>query len=156
MTNRFKGWNMIDREPEELQTEVCNIVQEVVIKTTPKKKKRKKTKWFSEEALQIAEKREATTCIVTSYIYVFICVYICVHILDYMFTARLLHQVPLYNLFLVVSENEWYLEALILSGLQCPFFSTTSNFKLRKEIMGNRWDLGEERCEMIVLEDRRA
>ena len=35
---------MIDREPEELQTEVCNIVQEVVIKTTPKKKKRKKTK----------------------------------------------------------------------------------------------------------------
>ena len=43
--------------PEELWTEVCNIVQEVVIKTTPKKKKFKKEKWLPEEALQIAEKR---------------------------------------------------------------------------------------------------
>ena len=43
--------------PEELWTEVCNIVQEVVIKTIPKKEKRKKAKWLSEEALQIAEKR---------------------------------------------------------------------------------------------------
>ena len=43
--------------PEELWTEVCDIVQEAVIKTTPKKKKCKKTKWLSEDALQIAEKR---------------------------------------------------------------------------------------------------
>ena len=45
--------------PEELWTEVCDIVQEAVIKTIPNKKKRKKAKWLSEEALQIAEKREA-------------------------------------------------------------------------------------------------
>ena len=45
--------------PEELWTEVCNIVQEVVIKTVPKKEKHKKAKWLSGEALQIAEKREA-------------------------------------------------------------------------------------------------
>ena len=43
--------------PEELWMEVCDIVQEAVIKTTPKKKKCKKAKWLSEEALQIAEKR---------------------------------------------------------------------------------------------------
>ena len=43
--------------PEELWTEVCDIVQEAVVKTTPKKKKCKKTKWLSEDALQIAEKR---------------------------------------------------------------------------------------------------
>ena len=43
--------------PEELWTEVCDIVQEVVIKTIPKKKKCKKAKWLSEEVLQIAEKR---------------------------------------------------------------------------------------------------
>ena len=49
---------MIDRVPEELWTEVHNTVQEVVIKTTPKKKKCKKAKQLSEEALQIAEKRE--------------------------------------------------------------------------------------------------
>ena len=42
---------------EELWTEVCNIVQEAVIKTIPRKKKLRKAKWFSEEALQIAEKR---------------------------------------------------------------------------------------------------
>ena len=57
MTNGFKGLDMIDRVPEELWTEVCNIVQEAVIKTIPKKKKCKKAKWLSEEALQIAEKR---------------------------------------------------------------------------------------------------
>ena len=45
--------------PEELWTEVCDIVQEAVIKIIPKKKKSKKAKWLSEEALQIAEKREA-------------------------------------------------------------------------------------------------
>ena len=44
--------------PEELWMEVCDIVQEVVIKTIPKKKKCKKVKWLSEEALQIAEKEE--------------------------------------------------------------------------------------------------
>ena len=49
---------MIDRVPEELWTEVPNIVQEAVIKTMPKKKKCKKAKWLSEEALQIVEKRK--------------------------------------------------------------------------------------------------
>ena len=58
VTNRFKGLDLIDRVPEELWTEVPNIVQEAVIKTIPKKKKCKKAKWFSEETLQIAEKRE--------------------------------------------------------------------------------------------------
>ena len=57
MTNRFKGFHLIDRVPEELWTEVCNNVQEAVTKTIPKKKKCKKAKWLSEEALQIAEKR---------------------------------------------------------------------------------------------------
>ena len=55
--NRFKGLDLIDRVPEELWTEVCDIVQEIGIKTTPKKKKCKKLKWLSEEALQIAVKR---------------------------------------------------------------------------------------------------
>ena len=58
VTNRFKGLDLIDREPEELWTEVRDIVQEAVIKTIPKKKKCKKAKWLSEEALQIAEKRK--------------------------------------------------------------------------------------------------
>ena len=57
MTNRFKGLDLIDRVPEKLGTEVHDIVQEVVIKTTPKKKKCKKAKWLSEEALEIAVKR---------------------------------------------------------------------------------------------------
>ena len=57
VTNRFKGLDLIDRVPEELWTEVGNIEQEAVIKTVPKKKKCKKAKWLSEEALQIAEKR---------------------------------------------------------------------------------------------------
>ena len=55
--NRFKGLDLIDRVPEELWTEVCDIVQEAVIKTIPKKKKCKLEKWLSEEALQIAVKR---------------------------------------------------------------------------------------------------
>ena len=55
--NRFKGLDLIDRVPEELWTEVRDIVQEAVIKTIPKKKKCKKAIWLSEEALQIAEKR---------------------------------------------------------------------------------------------------
>ena len=60
MTNRFKGLDLIDRAPEELWTEVRDIVQEAVIKTIPKKKKYKKAKWLSEEALQIAvNRREA-------------------------------------------------------------------------------------------------
>ena len=57
VTNRFKGLDLIDRVPEELWTEVHNIVQEAVIKTISKKKKCKKAKWLTEEALQIAEKR---------------------------------------------------------------------------------------------------
>ena len=52
-----KGFDLVDRMPEELWTEVCDIVQEAGIKTIPKKKKCKKAKWLSEEALQIAEKR---------------------------------------------------------------------------------------------------
>ena len=55
--SRFNGLDLIDRMPEELWTEVRDIVQEAVIKTIPKKKKCKKAKWLSEEALQIAEKR---------------------------------------------------------------------------------------------------
>ena len=57
VTNRFKGLYLIDRVHEELWTEVCDIVQEVVLKTTPQKKKCKKAKWLSEETVQIAEKR---------------------------------------------------------------------------------------------------
>ena len=58
VTNRFKGLGLIDRVPEEIWTEVCDVVQEMVIKTIPNKKKCKKAKWLSEEALQIAEKEE--------------------------------------------------------------------------------------------------
>ena len=55
--NRFKGLDLIERVPEELWTEVPDIVQEAGMKTIPKKKKCKKAKWLSEEALQIAVKR---------------------------------------------------------------------------------------------------
>ena len=55
VTNRCKGLDLIDRVPEELWTEVHDIVQEAVIKTIPKKRKCKKAIWLSEEALQIAE-----------------------------------------------------------------------------------------------------
>ena len=57
VTNRLKGLDLIDRVPEELWMEVRNVVQEAMIKTITKKKKCKKAKWLSEEALQIAEKR---------------------------------------------------------------------------------------------------
>ena len=57
VTNRFKGLDQIEQMPEELWMEVCDIVQEAVIKTIPKKKKCKKAKWLSEETVQIAEKR---------------------------------------------------------------------------------------------------
>ena len=57
VTNRFKGLDLIERAPEELWTEVHDTVQEAVIKTILRKKKCKKIKWLSEEALQIAEKR---------------------------------------------------------------------------------------------------
>ena len=57
VTNRFKGLYLIDRVPEELWMEVDDIIQEAVIKTVPKKKKFKRAKWLSEEALQIAVKR---------------------------------------------------------------------------------------------------
>ena len=61
--NRFKGLDLIDRVPDELWTEVSDIVQETGIKTIPTEKKcKKKGKWLSEEALQIVEKRrEAKT-----------------------------------------------------------------------------------------------
>ena len=58
MKNRIQGLDLIDTVPEELWTEVCDTVQEAEIKTIPKKKKCKKAKWLSEEALQIAEKRK--------------------------------------------------------------------------------------------------
>ena len=57
VTNRFKGLALIDRVPEKLWMEVHDIVQEAVIKSIPRKKKCKKAKWLSEEALQIAVKR---------------------------------------------------------------------------------------------------
>ena len=56
--NRFKGLDLIDKVPDELWTEVCDIVQETGIKIIPQKKKCKKEKWLSEEALQIAVKRK--------------------------------------------------------------------------------------------------
>ena len=55
--NRFKGIDLIDRVPDELWTEIHDIVKETGIKTTPKKMKCKKAKWLSEEALQITAKR---------------------------------------------------------------------------------------------------
>ena len=57
MRNRFKGLDLIDRVPDELWMEVCDIVQETGIKTIPMEKKCRKAKWLSEEALQIAVKR---------------------------------------------------------------------------------------------------
>ena len=56
--NRFKGLDLIDRVPDKLWTEVCDIVQETGIKTIPMEKKCKKAKWLSGEALQITVKRE--------------------------------------------------------------------------------------------------
>ena len=56
--NRFKGLELIDRVPDELWNEVCDIVQETGIKTIPMEKKCKKAKWLSEEALQKGVKRE--------------------------------------------------------------------------------------------------
>ena len=58
MRNRFKGLDLIDRVPNELWNEVHDIVQETGIKMIPMKKKCKKAKWLSKEALQIAEKEE--------------------------------------------------------------------------------------------------
>ena len=57
VTNRLKGLDLVDRVPEEHWTSVCNTVKEGVTKTIPKKKKCKKAKWLSEEALQRAEER---------------------------------------------------------------------------------------------------
>ena len=57
MTNAFKELDLLDRVPEEIWTEVCDIRKEAGIKTVPKKKKCKKAKWLSEEALQIPAKR---------------------------------------------------------------------------------------------------
>ena len=68
VTNKFRGLDLIDRVPEELWTEVCDIVQEAVINTIPKEKEmQNKAKWLSEEALQIAVKirkaKEKRKCI---------------------------------------------------------------------------------------------
>ena len=57
VTNRFKGLDLVDRVPDELWTMVLDIVHGTWIKTIPKKKKCKKAKWLSEQALEIAEKR---------------------------------------------------------------------------------------------------
>ena len=59
VANRFKGLALIRQSAWRTTDEVCNIVPEAVTKITPKKKKCKKSKWFSEEALQTAERREA-------------------------------------------------------------------------------------------------
>ena len=59
VTNRFKGLDLIDRVPDELCTEVHDTVEETVITTIPKKKKCKKAKWLSEEALQITVNRRS-------------------------------------------------------------------------------------------------
>ena len=59
LTNRFKGFDLIDRVPEELWMEVCDIVQEAGIKDILKKKKCKKAIWLSEEALETTMEREA-------------------------------------------------------------------------------------------------
>ena len=56
--NRFKGLDLINSVPEEPWTEVCNIVQEAVNETIPKKKKSKEAKWLSDEALQIVEEQK--------------------------------------------------------------------------------------------------
>ena len=58
--NRFKGLDLLDTVLEVLWTEVCNGLQEAAIKTIPKKKKYKKSKWLSEEALHIPEERKET------------------------------------------------------------------------------------------------
>ena len=60
--SRFKGLDLIDRVPDELWTEVCDIAQETGIKTIPMEKKCKKAKWLSEDDLQIAEKRREAKC----------------------------------------------------------------------------------------------
>ena len=57
VTNRFTGIDLLDRVPEDRWTEVCDIIQEAVIKTIAKKKKCKKAKWLSEEVLHVVEKR---------------------------------------------------------------------------------------------------
>ena len=57
MRNRFKGPDLIDREPDELWTEVCDFIQETGIKTIPMEKKCKNKRWLSEEVLQISVKR---------------------------------------------------------------------------------------------------
>ena len=56
--NRFKGLDMIDRVPDELRMEVCDIVQETGIRQSPRKRNVEKPKWLSEEALQITVKRK--------------------------------------------------------------------------------------------------
>ena len=60
--NRFKGLNLVNSVPEEQLTEVHNIVQETANKTIPKRKKSKRAKWSSEEALQICEERREVKC----------------------------------------------------------------------------------------------
>ena len=57
VTNRFKRLDLVNSVPEDLWTEVHNVLQEMVKKIIPKKKKSKKAKWLSEEALQIAEEQ---------------------------------------------------------------------------------------------------
>ena len=59
MKNRFKGVGSVHRVPEELWTEVCNSVHEVITETIPRKKKCKQAKWLSEEAIQINKKSRA-------------------------------------------------------------------------------------------------
>ena len=73
VTNRLKRLDLIDRVPEELWMEVCDTVQEAGIKSIPKKKKCKKAKCVSEEALQIAEKRKKAKSKGEGKIYLSVC-----------------------------------------------------------------------------------
>ena len=73
VTNRFKGLDLINRVPEELWMEVCDIVQETEIKSIPMEKKCKKAKWLSEEAFQIAVKRREAKSKGEKELYLFEC-----------------------------------------------------------------------------------
>ena len=95
MRNIFKGLDLIDRVPDELWTEVWDIVQETGIKTVPMEKKCKKAKWLSEEALQIAVKRrEAEGCLFTLLIFSFVVqnllILIRSHLFIFAFISRIL------------------------------------------------------------------
>ena len=75
--NRFKGLDLVDRVPEELWTEVCDIVQKAVTKIIPEKKKHKKTKRFSEEALQIVKESQKEVTFLCVWVFIFTFFFFC-------------------------------------------------------------------------------